>query len=111
MGLDMGWFVHHFFINRPFIMPAKKKYLSSGWTRLSKIFAIIFGAYAATATLHIALAKNVTNDVPVLLTSTYSSFLCWTGLMIMVYMIKRAWVSWSILFGIIAISSLLIFIV
>ncbi|MEM0941109.1 MAG: hypothetical protein AAF600_12750 [Bacteroidota bacterium] len=91
-------------------MPAKKQYLSSGWRRLSKVLAIIFGAYAATATLHIALAKNVPNDTPVLLTSTYSSFLCWVGLMIMVFMIKRAWVGWSILIAIAGISSLLIFI-
>ncbi|MEM6734813.1 MAG: hypothetical protein AAGC64_06640 [Bacteroidota bacterium] len=91
-------------------MPAKKQYLSSGWRRFSKILAIIFGAYAATASLHIALAKNIPNDTPVLLTSTYSSFLCWVGLMIMVFMIKRAWVGWSILVAITGISSLLIFI-
>lgn len=90
-------------------MPAKKKYLSNGWKRLSKIFAIIFGAYAATATFHIALAKNVPDDTPVLLTSTYTSFLVWIGLMVMVYLVRRAWVAWSILFGIITISSLLIF--
>lgn len=90
-------------------MPAKKKYLSPGWTRFSKIVAIILGAYAATATLHIAIAKNVANDVPVLLTSTYSSFLCWVGLMVMVYMLKRAWVAWSILLIIITVSSILIY--
>ena len=90
-------------------MPAKKKYLSSGWKRLSKVLAIIFGAYAATAMLHIAIAKNIVNDTPVLLTSTYTSFLCWVGLMVMVYLIKRAWVAWSVLFAIIAVSSLFIF--
>ena len=90
-------------------MPAKKKYLSPGWTRFSKIVAIILGAYAATATLHIAIAKNVVNDAPVLLTSTYSSFLCWVGLMVMVYMLKRAWVAWSILLIIITVSSILIY--
>ncbi|MEM1408681.1 MAG: hypothetical protein AAF149_23220 [Bacteroidota bacterium] len=90
-------------------MPARSKYLSSGWSRFSKILAIVFGAYAATATLHIALAKNVANDTPVLLTSTYSSFLIWIGFMIMVFMIKKVWKAWSILLAIIAISSLLIF--
>ncbi|MEM8565793.1 MAG: hypothetical protein AAGF85_04990 [Bacteroidota bacterium] len=92
-------------------MPARSKYLSSGWTRLSKILAMFFGAYAATATLHVALAKNVTNDVPVLLTSTYTSFLCWVGLMVMVFMIRKAWISWVILLGLIGLSSLLIFMV
>ena len=90
-------------------MPAKKKYLSGGWRRLSKVIAILFGAYAATATLHIAIAKSVPNDTPVLLTSTYSSFLVWVGFMVMIYMIKKAWISWSILFSVITICSLLIF--
>jgi hypothetical protein len=92
-------------------MPAKQKYLSGAWKRLSKILAIVFGAYAATSTLHIAIAKSVANDTPVLLTSTFSSFIVWVGLMIMVYMIRKAWISWTILFGIITISSLLIFLV
>ncbi|MEM9858420.1 MAG: hypothetical protein AAF843_13740 [Bacteroidota bacterium] len=91
-------------------MPARSKYLSSGWTRLSKVLAMLFGAYAATAALHIALAKNVTNDVPVLLTSTYSSFLCWVGLMVLVFIIKKAWVSWAVLLGLIGFSSLFIFV-
>jgi len=69
-------------------MPAKKKYLAGGWKRLSKVLAIIFGAYFASAFLHIALAKNVLNDTPVLLTSAYTSFLVWTGLMVMVYTVS-----------------------
>lgn len=72
--------------------------------------AILFGAYAATATFHIAIAKNVNDDVPVLLTSTYSSFLLWVGLMVMIYMIRKAWISWGILCLIIGICSALIFV-
>ncbi|MEL6562263.1 MAG: hypothetical protein AAFQ94_29090 [Bacteroidota bacterium] len=90
-------------------MPAKKKYLSSGWKRVSKILAVIFGAYAATALLHIAIAKSVIDDTPVLLTSTFTSFICWVGLMVMIYLIKKAWVSWSILLVIISISSVIIY--
>ena len=90
-------------------MPAKKKYLSSGWQRFSKVMAVILGAYVASAMLHIALAKNVPDDTPILLTSTFTSFICWVGLMIMVYMIKKAWVAWGILFGVIAVSGALIF--
>lgn len=92
-------------------MPAKKQYLSSGWTQFSKVLAVIFGAFAATAMLHIAIAKTVVNDVPVLLTSIYSSFLVWIGFMIMVYMIKRAWVSWSILLGVVGLSSIFVFLI
>ena len=91
-------------------MPAKAKYLSSGWTRFSKVVAAIFGAYFATMFMHIALAKNVPNDTPVLLTSTYTAFLVWCGLMIMIYLIKKAWISWAILLSVILISALLIFI-
>ncbi|MEM9834676.1 MAG: hypothetical protein AAF944_28900 [Bacteroidota bacterium] len=90
-------------------MPAKKKYLSSGWTQFSKVMAVIFGAYLATMTMHIAIAKNVPSDTTVLLTSTYSSFLCWVGLMVMIYLIRKAWVSWAILIALIGVSSLLIF--
>ncbi|MGD1891642.1 MAG: hypothetical protein ACFB15_13745 [Cyclobacteriaceae bacterium] len=71
--------------------------------------AVIFGAYAATMTTHIAIAKNVPDDTVVLLTSTYTSFLCWVGLMIMIYLIRRAWVSWAILISITGVCSLLIF--
>ena len=90
-------------------MPAKAEYLSNGWVRFSKVLAAILGAYVATMFLHIAIAKNVANDAPIILTSTYTTFLVWCGLMIMVYMIRKAWVSWAILFSIILISGLLIF--
>lgn len=92
-------------------MPAKTKYLSSGWTRFSKILAIIFGAYAATSTMHIALAKNVVYDTPVLLTSTFTSFLVWIGLMVMVFLIKKAWVAWLMLLGLIGVSCIFIFVI
>lgn len=91
-------------------MPANAKYLSSGWARFSKIMAAIFGAYFATMFIHMAIAKNAPNDTPVLLTSTYSTFLVWCGFMVMVFLIKRAWVSWALLLLIILLSSLLIFI-
>ncbi|MEL6673059.1 MAG: hypothetical protein AAFR61_12735 [Bacteroidota bacterium] len=81
-------------------MPAKAKYLSSGWVQFSKLMAAIFGCYIASTMLHISFAKSVVDDTPVLLTSAYSFFLVWVGLMIMVYMIKRAWISWAILAGI-----------
>jgi len=90
-------------------MPAKAKYLSSGWTRFSKIMAAIFGAYAASILFHMAIAKNVADDTPVLLTATFTSFILWVGLMVMIYFIKRAWVSWIGLLIIILISCLFIF--
>lgn len=70
--------------------------------------AAIFGAYIATAALHIGLAKAVADDTPVLLTATYSVFLLWCGFMIMIYLIEKAWVSWLILLAVTLLSSLLI---
>jgi hypothetical protein len=72
--------------------------------------AAIFGAYIATMFIHIAIGKSVPHDTPVLLTSTYSVFLCWVGLMVLIYFIQRAWVSWLILVAISLFSSALIFI-
>ena len=71
--------------------------------------AAIFGAYIATMLIHIAIAKTVADDTPVLLTATYSGFCGWVGLMIMVYFVDKAWVSWAILLGLCAVSSLFIF--
>lgn len=78
-------------------MPAKAKYLSSGWTRFSRVMAAIFGAYVASMFIHIALAKSVPDDTPVLLTSTYTAFLGWVGFMIMIYLVKKVWISWLVL--------------
>ncbi|MEN0004513.1 MAG: hypothetical protein AAF798_10225 [Bacteroidota bacterium] len=90
-------------------MPANPKYLSSGWTRFSKVTAAIIGTYFATMVLHVAVAKNVANDAPVVLTSTYSSFMMWVGLMIMVFLIRKAWAAWTILLSVIIIGGLLIY--
>ncbi|MEM6763810.1 MAG: hypothetical protein AAF824_15785 [Bacteroidota bacterium] len=90
-------------------MPAKAKYLSSGWVRFSKVMAAIFGAYAATMTAHLAASMMLEDDTPILLTSTFSGFLMWVGLMVMVFFIRRAWISWAILLSITLVSSLIIF--
>lgn len=90
-------------------MPAKKKYLSNGWKRLSKVTAAILGTYLATMLLHVAIAMNVANDTPVVLTTSYSAFLIWVGLMVLTFFIKKAWHAWSLLLAIVGISSLFIF--
>lgn len=71
--------------------------------------AAIFGCYIATAMLHIAIINNLEDDTNMLLTSTYSVFFLWCGLMIAVYLLDKAWVSWSLLLAIIGVSSILIF--
>ncbi|MEL7533034.1 MAG: hypothetical protein AAFN10_17085 [Bacteroidota bacterium] len=90
-------------------MPAKAKYLSSGWRRTSKVLAATLGAYATTMFIHSALAKVAPDDTPVLLTATFTGFFLWVGFMIMVYMIEKAWISWTILLSLCGLSALLIF--
>ncbi len=90
-------------------MPAKKKYLSGGWTRLSKVIAALLGGYVATALFHIAIATNVADDTPVLLTATFTVFLMWAGLMILVFFMKKAWMAWAMIFSISIVSSLFIY--
>lgn len=78
-------------------MPANKKYLlKSGWARASKVLAAILGSLAACLALHMALALWVGFDY-VLPTSTFSVFIVWTGLMLLVYRIEKPWKSWAVL--------------
>ena len=78
-------------------MPANKKYLlKSGWARASKVLAAILGSLAASLALHMALALWVGFDY-VLPTSTFSVFIVWTGLMLLVYRIEKPWKSWAVL--------------
>lgn len=90
-------------------MPAKQKYLSGAWQRFSKIIAAIPGAYIATMLLHVAVAKNMANDTPIVLTTAYSAFLMWVGFMVLVFFIKKAWHAWALLLGISSVSSFFIF--
>lgn len=79
-------------------MPANKKYLlKSGWARASKVLAAIPGSLAASLALHLALALWVGFDY-VVPTSTFSVFIVWTGLMLLVYRIEKPWKSWAVLF-------------
>lgn len=78
-------------------MPANKKHLlKSGWARASKVLAAILGSLAASLALHMALALWVGFDY-VLPTSTFSVFIVWTGLMLLVYRIEKPWKSWAVL--------------
>lgn len=90
-------------------MPANKKHLSGFWTRFSKLMAAIPGAYATTMLAHMAIAKHVVNDTPIVLTTAYSSFLIWVGLMVVVYFIKNSWYMWGLLLLISAISVAFLF--
>lgn len=78
-------------------MPANKKYLlKSGWAKASKVLAAIPGCLAASLALHMALALWLGFDY-VIPTSTFSVFIVWTGLMLLVYRIEKPWKSWAML--------------
>lgn len=92
-------------------MPAKNEYLSGPWKRFSKLIAAIVGAYIAAMLFHVAIAKfAMPNETPIVLSSSYTAFVTWVGLMVLVYFIKRAWHAWLLLFVISFISGLIIFI-
>ncbi|MEQ8472584.1 MAG: hypothetical protein RIC35_15440 [Marinoscillum sp.] len=91
-------------------MPAKKEYLSGPWKRFSKLMAAIVGAYMTAMLFHVALAKlAMPNETPVVLSGSYTGFVVWVGLMILVYFIKKAWHAWLLLLGISLFSGSIIF--
>ena len=90
-------------------MPAKQQYLSGFWKRLSKVTAAIFASYVATMLLHSAILKNLTNQVPMLLTSAYSGFIVWIAFMILAFYIKKAWHVWGLYTLISLVSAYFIF--
>ncbi|GAA3620472.1 hypothetical protein [Flavivirga jejuensis] len=90
-------------------MPANKKYLTkSNWTRASKIIAVTLIAPVASINFHLALAFFI-GFAYVVPTSLFSIFILWGFFMVLVYWIKKVWVSWLILLVIILFSVLYIY--
>ncbi len=90
-------------------MPAHKKYLlRSPWAKFGKISAAIVGGFFASVFLHLALALWSNLHI-VLVTSTFSVFIVWVLLMLMVYWIRSTWRAWGVLSLMIALSSLMIY--
>jgi hypothetical protein len=76
-------------------MPANPKYLTlSPWKRFAKISAAIVGGYVLTTCFHLALALWL-DPVTVLITSAYSSFLLWVGLMVVAFLARNGWKVWG----------------
>jgi len=77
-------------------MPANSKYLTtSGWQRLVKILAGFVGGFLVSISLHIALATWI-NRPYVIMTSSFTAFLLWAGLMILAFLAKNPWKIWAI---------------
>tara|TARA_B100000809_G_scaffold266537_1_gene329744 strand:- start:6346 stop:6633 length:288 start_codon:yes stop_codon:yes gene_type:complete len=91
-------------------MPANKKYLiQSGWVKTSKFLAAFLGSLLTIMMVHIALSY-VLDQRTVLITSLYTTIIIWPLLMLVVYWIKKAWMSWVLFSSLIVLSSVVIYI-
>ncbi len=90
-------------------MPANQKYLSSTGQRWLKITAGIIGGYLVTMLLHNAIGIHLTNKGGIALTSAFSAFFMWVGLMVWAFMSKSGWKIWGIYLLIISVCSLIIY--
>lgn len=77
-------------------MPANKKYLTtSPWQKAAKLTAGFVGGFILSATIHTAIAAWW-GRVEVVVTSGFSLFLLWAGLMIMAFLAKNGWKLWGV---------------
>ena len=90
-------------------MPANKKYLSTSGQRWLKITAGIIGGYIVTMLFHNAIGIHLTYKGAIALTSAFSAFFMWVGLMIWAFMSKNGWKIWGIYLLIIGICSVIIY--
>ncbi|MVM40738.1 hypothetical protein GO730_28695 [Spirosoma sp. HMF3257] len=77
-------------------MPAKKEYLATPGQRALKISAGLLGGYVLSTCLHLLLAVVTPFREQILLSSTFSFFLCWAGLMILAFLARNGWKIWGI---------------
>ncbi|MFL9830649.1 hypothetical protein ABS764_07270 [Flavobacterium sp. ST-87] len=61
----------------------------------------------ASVMLHAALAVWTDRDI-VMATAVYSGFIVWVGFMVITYWVSKVWQAWSILGGIILLSTMAI---
>lgn len=72
-------------------MPANSKYLTTRGQRAIKITTGLIGGYLVSATFHLLMASfPVTRDIVIIL-SSFSFFIVWAGLLLLVFLAKNAW--------------------
>ncbi len=77
-------------------MPANKKYLTrSPWTKLSKILAGSLGGYLVTISFHAALTRLFPKEY-VVVTSFITGYLLWATLLLVAFLIPKAWQTWAV---------------
>ncbi len=90
-------------------MPANKKYLAhSGWTRLSRILVGFIGGFILTISFHLALTVII-DKINVLITMSFTGFILWGSLMIIAFLIKETWKTWSLYLGLTLLCSIVIY--
>ncbi|PQA56844.1 hypothetical protein [Siphonobacter curvatus] len=77
-------------------MPANKKYLTqSPWIKLSKILAGSVGGYLVTLSFHAALTRLIPKEY-VIVTSFITGYLLWATLLLVAFLIPKAWKTWAL---------------
>lgn len=77
-------------------MPANKKYLTqSPWIKLSKVLAGSIGGYLVTISFHAALTRVFPKEY-VIVTSFITAYLLWATLLLVAFLIPKAWKTWAI---------------
>lgn len=77
-------------------MPANSKHLSSSGQRFLKITAGILGGFFVTILFHNALGSLLKQKAGLIITTAYSSFFMWAGLMVVAFLMKNGWKTWGI---------------
>ena len=77
-------------------MPAKKEYLTTTGQRALKLSAGILGGYVLSTCLHLLVAVVTPFREQILLSSTFTFFLCWAGLMVLAFLARNGWKIWGI---------------
>ncbi|MDR6193224.1 hypothetical protein [Siphonobacter sp. SORGH_AS_0500] len=77
-------------------MPARKEYLSTPGQRALKLSAGIIGGYLLATAFHLLLAVVTSFREQVLLSSTFTFFPSWVGLMILAFLARNGWKIWGI---------------
>lgn len=90
-------------------MPANTKYLTqSPWIKFGKLTACVVGSLATTIAFYMALGSWFDRAI-VMGTFMYSSFMVWTGLMLVVYWLPKIWQAWGLLLLLIVVSFAVIY--
>lgn len=91
-------------------MPANQKYLSSKGQRASKITAALIGGYLVSGSFHLMLSSFKSAHEVIILTSSFTFFIVWGGLMVLTFLARNGWKIWGLYLVLTLIFSLVIYI-